>query len=138
LKRDGSVVIKVKMDIQVINESELTSYNKVTTIANLAKSQFENSFGHYDENTRTTYQFKINVVEGSYDEETGAYVNPTIISDDCNFIFKIVDDIPSSVKGRITLGRAQTIGNTQDNEVLISLKGITSNTITKTAAHEIG
>ena len=133
---DGSVTIKIVMDMQIITDHECLNYNKVSNIAARSKEQFEHSFNKYDEINKIHYEIEINNIYGDMGSN-GEYINPQY-NDNFNFLFNVTDEIDSGNGKLKILGETEEIGETQKNQVNVSLNYLKASNFIKTGAHEIG
>jgi RHS repeat-associated protein len=133
---DGSITIKIKMDMQIITDQECVIFNKIYGVADEAKKQFENSFNKYDEFKNIHYEIEINNIYGDIGT-SGEYINPKY-NEEYNFLFNETDEIESNQGKLKILGEADHIGETQKNKVNVALNHLNANRVKKTGAHEIG
>ncbi len=137
-KRDGSIIIKLEMDIQIVTEVENLSYKKAMQYAIAGTSQFEESFDSNDPSTKIAYDISINIISGDMGSKQ-EYINPEY-DEARHFLFIVNNEIDSKIftKGKICSGRADNIGWTQCNAVRVSLKYISSFNARRRGGHEIG
>ncbi len=133
---DGSITIKIKMDMQIITDQECVNFNKIYGVAFEAKKQFEISFNKYDEFKNIHYEIEINNIYGDMGTNQ-EYLNPKY-NEDFNFLFNVTDEIASNDEDLKIYGEADMIGETQRNKVNVALNHLNARRVKKTGAHEIG